>query len=182
MRLLVRAEGDQPGILQDKNLRPGFKFIHKTIKIGMMKHLVSVFLAGILICSLWSCGTRDKSQIVKGYQYKEESAKVNEVMQKKIGAWLQEGMTCYGIVILTDGDGLPKKVKEIQAKVISVQKDKIKMKALEDLALAPVKGCTKIGMRKGETWDETEGDLFQTREEAIKFIDTNYPDMQLNNK
>ena len=148
----------------------------------MMKQLVSVFLVAILTGSLWSCGTRDKSQILKGYKYKEESAKVNEGMQKKVGAWLQEGMTCYWIIILTDGNGLPKKVREIQAKVISVQKDKIKMKALEDLALAPVKGCTKLGMKKGDTWDETEGDLFQTKEEAIKFIDTNYPDMQLNSK
>ena len=88
-------------------------------------------------------------------------------------------MTCYGIIILTDKDGLPRKVEAIEAKVISIQPDKIKMKAMEDLVLAPVEGCTKIGIKKGETWDELEGDLFQTRAEAIKHIDTKYPETQV---
>jgi hypothetical protein len=99
-------------------------------------------------------------------------------MGKKVGNWVKEGMTCYGIIILADKDGAAKKVKEIEAMVVSIQPDRIKMKATEDVILAPVEGCTKIGMKKGETWDETEGDLFQTRDEAIKFIDATYPDTQ----
>lgn len=135
----------------------------------------SIVLPGILV----SCGTPDKSKILKSYSYQSDSLKVGGEMAKKIGSWAREGVTCYGIIILTDKEGLPKKVKEIEAKIVSVQSDKIKMKALEDVVLAPVAGCDKIGMKKGETWEETDGDLFQTRDEAIKFIDTKYPETQL---
>jgi hypothetical protein len=146
-----------------------------------MKHLFPTILIVLLLGNLTGCAPRDKSKILEKYKYEASTGSLNEALQKKVGSWIQEGMTCYGILILTDENGLPKRLKEIKAKVISIEKDKIKMKSLEDIALAPVKGCTKMGMKKGETWDETEGDLFLTKDEAIKFIDTNYPDMRLNN-
>ncbi|MEI7831394.1 MAG: hypothetical protein WCI31_16565 [Prolixibacteraceae bacterium] len=144
-----------------------------------MRKLTSVLLVAIVAGGLWSCGSGKKSQQIKDYKYTEEKSAVSGALQKKVGEWIKEGMTCYGIVILTDKDGTPKKAREIEAKVISIQSDLIKMKALEDLVLAPVAGCTKVGMKKGETWEEKEGDLFQTRDEAIKFIDTKYPETQL---
>lgn len=147
-----------------------------------MKQSISIFLFLILAGCFTNCGSGNKSQKVKDYKYTEEKVAVSGVIQKKVGTWIKEGITCYGIVILADKEGNPKKVREIEAKVITVQPDMIKMKATEDLILAPVEGCTKVGMKKGETWEEKEGDLFQTREEAIKFIDTNFPDTQLINK
>jgi len=96
-----------------------------------------------------------------------------------VGSWAKEGVTCYGIVVLGDGNGLPKKVIEIQATIVSIQTDKIIMKSLDDFSFAPVEWCSKISIKKGETWNETEGELFLTREEAIQFIDTNYPSKRL---
>ncbi len=145
----------------------------------IMKKLALIILGSIFFFSFWGCGPRDKSKVLEKYKYEAGGAQLNDVLQKKVGSWIQEGMTCYGVVILTDENGLPKKLKEIKAKVISIQKDMIKVKSLEDITLAPVKGCSKMGMKSGETWEETEGDLFQTKEEAIKFIDTNYPDMRI---
>ncbi len=58
----------------------------------------------------------------------------------------------------------------MKAKVTTILSDSIKMKALEAVSLAEVKGCTKMGLAKGETWWETEGDLFKTREEALKWL------------
>ena len=144
-----------------------------------MKHLALIILGIILFGSFSGCGSRDKSKILQNYKYEADGTNLNDALQKKVGEWIKEGMTCYGIVILNDENGLPLKLVELQAKVVSIQKDKIKMKSLEDLPLAPVEGCSKIGLKKGETWDETDGDLFQTREEAIQFIDTNYPDMRI---
>lgn len=109
----------------------------------------------------------------------EGQAAVTVVLRKKVGTWIKEGVTCYGIIILADKEGNPKKVREIEAKVVSIQPDKIKMLVLEDLLLAPVEGCNKTGMKKGETWDELEGDLFQTRAEAINYISTKYPETQV---
>jgi hypothetical protein len=151
----------------------------KTIKTYKMRQLTSVLLVAIFAGILFSCGSGKKSQQIKDYKYTEEKAAVAGVLQKKVGDWIKEGVTCYGIVILTDKDGVPRKVREIEAKVISIQPDKIKMKAVEDLVLAPIAGCTKVGMKKGETWEEIDGDLFQTRDEAIKYIDTKYPETQL---
>ena len=144
-----------------------------------MKQLTSIILVAVFAGSILSCGSGNKSKQIKEYKYTEEKAAVAGGLQKKVGAWIKEGMTCYGIVILTDKDGLPKKVEEIEAKVVSIQPNKIKMKAMEDLVLAPIEGCTKTGMKMGETWDELEGDLFQTRAEAIKHIDTKYPETQV---
>ena len=144
-----------------------------------MKQLTSIILVAVFAGSILSCSSGNKSKQIKEYKYTEEKAAVTGVLQKKVGTWIKEGMTCYGIVILTDKDGLPKKVEEIEAKVVSIQPNKIKMKAMEDLVLAPIEGCTKTGMKMGETWDELEGDLFQTRAEAIKYIDSKYPETQV---
>ena len=144
-----------------------------------MKQILIVILGVIILTSFIGCGSRDKSKILKEYKYKADVENLNNVLQVKVGSWIKEGASCYGIIILADKNGIPKKVKELQAKVISIQKDKITMKALEDVVLAPVEGCTKLGIKKGETWEETDGDLFQTREESIKFIITNYPDTQI---
>jgi len=144
-----------------------------------MKQLMSIILVVVFAGSILSCGSGNKSKQIKEYKYTEGKAAITGDLQKKVGTWIKEGMTCYGIIILTDKDGLPKKVESIEAKVISIQPDKIKMKAMEDLLLAPVEGCNKTGMKKGETWDELEGDLFQTRAEAIKYIDSKYPETQV---
>jgi len=144
-----------------------------------MKQLMSIILVAVFAGSILNCGSGNKSKQIKEYKYTEEKVAVTGVLQKKVGNWIKEGMTCYGIVILTDKDGNPKKVKEIEARVVSIQPGKIKMKAMEDLVLAPVEGCLKTGLKKGETWDELEGDLFQTREDAINYIDTKYPETQV---
>jgi hypothetical protein len=54
--------------------------------------------------------------------------------------------------------------------VVKVSETLIKMKALETVSLAEVKGCTKMGLAKGDLWEEKEGDLFQTKEEAIAYL------------
>jgi hypothetical protein len=144
-----------------------------------MKQLASIILVAIFAGSILSCGSGNKSKQIKEYKYTEEKVAVTGVLQKKVGPWIKEGMTCYGIVILTDKSGNPRKIKEIEAKVVSIQPDKIKMKALEDLALASIEGCDKTGIKTGESWDELEGDLFQTRAEAIDFIDSRYPENQV---
>ena len=140
---------------------------------------MSVILVAVIAGSIMSCISGNKSNQIKDYKYSEEKVAVTGILQKKVGAWVKEGMTCYGIVILADKEGNPKKVREIEAMVVSIQPDKIKMKAMEDLVLAPVEGCTKTGMKKGETWDELEGDLFQTRDGAIQYISFKYPETQV---
>ncbi|MCK9411566.1 MAG: hypothetical protein M0Q53_04640 [Prolixibacteraceae bacterium] len=144
-----------------------------------MRYLIFIFFVIVFTGSILSCGTGNKSKQIKEYKYIEGKRAITGDLGKKEEAWIKEGMTCYGIIILADKDGNAKKVKEIEARIVSIQPGKIKMKAMEDLVLAPVEGCTKTGIKKGETWDELEGDLFQTREEAINYIGTKYPETQV---
>ena len=144
-----------------------------------MKLLISFIAGVILLLNMWGCGQSDKSKILAQYKYDESKITTNEIIPHKLGSWVKEGITCYGIVIVHDESGYPLRIKEVNAKVISIQSDKIKMRSLEDVVMAPVKGCIKFSIRNGEDWDEIEGDLFQTKEEAIKFIDTNYPGLRM---
>ncbi len=137
-----------------------------------MKHLTTLlFYIGFSIV-LTGCGSRDQSKATGQYTSEQSEVKLNDVLQKKVGSWIKEGSECYGLVVLTDKDGNISSIKEIKAIALIIQSDKIKMKALEDVNMAPKAGCTKMDIAKGETWWEVEGDLFQTREEAIEFKKT----------
>lgn len=144
-----------------------------------MKQLILIIAGVLLLLNISGCGQSDKSKILEQYKYDESKSVTNELIPKKLGSWIKVGITCYGIVIVHDESGFPLRIKEVNAKVISIQSDKIKMRSLEDVVMAPVKGCIKFSIRNGEDWDEIEGDLFQTKEEAIKFIDTNYPNLRV---
>lgn len=144
-----------------------------------MKPLIS-FIAGVLLLlNISGCGQNDKSKILEQYKYDVSKSSSTEIIHKKLGSWVKVGITCYGIVIVYNESEIPLRVKEVNAKVISIQPDRVKMKSLENIVMAPVKGCTKFSLSKGEDWDETEGDLFQTKNEAIKFIDTYYPGLRM---
>ena len=134
----------------------------------------SFILYSIVIVVLFqACNSKNRTKEIAHYQQLAETeAQLNEVLKQKVGSWIKEGAECYGIVLLNSQEGDIQAVKELKAKVLIIQGDKIKMKALEDVSVAPTKGCTKLGIAKGETWWEEEGDLFQTREEALAFIQT----------
>lgn len=133
-----------------------------------MKQVVR-FISGIIfICGLSGCGSNDKSKIIEKYNTGDSNIKLSEVLQKNVGSWIEEGKECYGIVQIVDKEGNVLSQKEIKAVVLIIQSNKIKMKSLEEISLAPKAGCTKMGIEKGETWWEEEA-LFQTREEAIDY-------------
>lgn len=136
-------------------------------------------IGAIFFIYITGCNSDKKNKALEQYSYESKDEKLSDKFQKKVGDWIGEGKECYGIIVLCDEKGNPKKLKEVKAKVISVRADKIKMKSLENIQLAPVEGCSKIGIKKGETWIETEGDLFQTREEVISYIDSKYPGLRI---
>lgn len=144
-----------------------------------MKQLILNIAGVLLLLNIWGCGQSDQSKILAQYKYDESKSVSNKIITKKIGAWIKVGIICYGIVIVHDESGLPIRIKEVNSKVLSIQPNKIRMKSLEDIVMTPIKGCTKFSITKGEDWDEKDGDLFQSKEEAIKFIDANYPGLRM---
>jgi hypothetical protein len=122
------------------------------------------------ITALSACNSGKKSEEIKNYAYKEPSTVLNKKLTSKVGDWVQEGTVCYGLVVSVNSQGKVLNGLPVKAKVISMKSDSFKMKALENVSLSLVKGCTKKGISKGETWWETEGDLFKTSEEAVAFL------------
>jgi len=134
-----------------------------------MRQVFFIVLIAILSLSFVGCGRSDKSKIIETYKYEEGNVELNDVLKDRVGSWIKEGIECYGLVMVTDAKGNVLSVNEIKAVVLMIEKEQIKMKTLEQVNIAPVAGCSKMEVAKGETWWEKEGDLFQTREEAIKY-------------
>jgi len=134
----------------------------------MKKQLTALLALGI-IC-LAGCTNKNRSEEIKNYSYQEKSAVLNEKIKLKVGDWVQEGTVCYGLVTLVNIDREVLKGAPVKSKIMVFSADSIKMKALETVNLSPVKGCKKMGISRGETWWETEGELFKTKEEANVYL------------
>lgn len=125
---------------------------------------ISILLTAL---SLFSCNSSNKSEEVASYTYEEKKVEMSDELKAKIPDWVEEGKICYGIVVQITEDRKPIKGKPIKAKVVQIGENSVKMKALETVSLVEVQGCSKMGITKGETWDENEGDLYLSLEEAI---------------
>ena len=140
----------------------------ETITKDMIRN--SFFLFGVLL--LLSCGgSAPESNNGSGSVSKKKTSDVelNEHLNARVGSWIEKGKECYGIIISENIKG--KTIgKSVKCKVISIQPDKIKVKALEKVNLMEGVGCDKIGIGYGDTWWESEGDLFLTREEADNYL------------
>jgi hypothetical protein len=146
-----------------------FSILMKTFLLSEMKnHPILLMILCIFMVS--SCNSKKKSDEIKNYAYKQETSVFNSELQSRLGDWVEEGTVCWGLVVSINREGIVIKGLPVKAKVISLQKDSIKMKALEMVSLTEIKGCTKMGLSKGETWWETEGDLFKTKEEAESYL------------
>jgi hypothetical protein len=134
----------------------------------MKKQAFTLMMA--LIIFLGGCHSRNRSEEIKNYAFQEENATLNETMHGKVGSWVEEGTVCYGLVVLVSTEGKILRGLPVKSKVVSITSDSLKMKAMENVSLAAVKGCKKMGLSKGEIWWETQGDLFKTKEEAEAYL------------
>ena len=134
-----------------------------------MKNSLFIFFLVTAVC-LTGCNSKKKSEEIKNYTYQENQATLNDHLKGKVGSWVEQGKMCYGLIVSVDAQGKVKKGLPVKAMIIDIKPDSFKMKALENVNLAEIKGCKKMGISKGETWWETEGDLFKTKDEAITFL------------
>ncbi len=128
-----------------------------------------LLLLGFLIL-LAGCGSKKKSDEIKNYKYDPGTAVMNPQLQAKLGSWVKEGTVCYAVVITINKDKVMLDGIPVKAKVVTIRSDSIKMKALEAVTLADIPECTKLGLVKGESWWEKDGDLFKTKEEAENWL------------
>jgi len=136
-----------------------------------MKKTVA-FISIVLIITSFGCKNENKNSSEGDYTYVEKSQKMSDALEKKIGSWAEQGSDCYGILALTDGQGMVQDGAVIKAKILMFKGDSVKMKSMVDIKLKEVEGCNKMGISKGQTWWETEGDIFRTEEEASEYLST----------
>ncbi len=134
----------------------------------MKSQLLSLIF--LVLLTLSSCNSQKKSNEVASYQYEEEKVEMSAELRSIVPEWVVKGKICYGLVVQIDSNKNPIKGKTIKAKVIEIQRDAIKMKALESVSLVEVEGCTKMGLNKGDVWDEKDGDFYLTKEAAISAL------------
>jgi hypothetical protein len=137
----------------------------------MKKQAFILFIT--LLISFGGCRTKNRSEEIKNYSFQEKTATLSEKMHGKVGAWVEEGTVCYGLIVLVTTEGKVLRGLPIKSKVVLLKADSLKMKAMESVSLAEVKGCKKMGLQKGEIWWETQGELFKTKEEAEAFLKAN---------
>ena len=136
-----------------------------------MRSLILIFTV-VLIIAFSACNSKNKTAEIATYEYSDDSAKLNEEWQNKIGLWLENGVECYGLVVAVNSKDIPQRGKPVKAKVLRISKNEIKMKALEDVNIAPSEDCPSMGIEEGETWQEKEAELFKTKEEAVAYLKT----------
>ncbi|MBN1985573.1 MAG: hypothetical protein JW761_04680 [Prolixibacteraceae bacterium] len=134
-----------------------------------MRKLIPIITFAVLLI-FPGCHSKNKSAEIAGYEYTETLNEFNTAWQSKIGNWLEEGVECYGLVVAINAKKVPQRGKPVKAKVLRISENHIKMKALEDVNIAPIENCSNLGISKGETWNEDEAELFQTKEEAIAYL------------
>ena len=125
----------------------------------------------IILLFFVGCSNKNRSAEVASYKYEEEKIAMNAELRAKVPEWVEEGKICYGLVVQVDNKTRrPVKGKPVKAKVVQIHKNYVKMKALERVSLIEVEGCDKMGLSKGQTWDEKQGDFYLTREDAIEAL------------
>lgn len=144
-----------------------------------MKHLIFILACVLLLLNVAGCGQRDKSKNIEQYKYDENSNVLTVNIKKEFEPWVKEGAICYGIIMVCDIAGNPLRIKEVRVKVLEIKPGSIKMEALEDITINRTIECRKVSFKKGDSWNEEYGEIFKTREGAIKYIDDNYPGLRI---
>ena len=134
-----------------------------------MKYLFSVLTFSVFTLFV-SCNSGHKPNSDEIYEYVEETVELNDFLTQKIGDWAEEGVICYGVLVLQNSEGTIVNGAPVKSMIVRIKSDSIKMKSLEDINLSEVSGCDKLGISHGTTWWETEGDLFRNRDEAEAFL------------
>ena len=135
-----------------------------------MKKLV-LFIGLLTSISIISCDSSKKSEEIASYTYKEKKVEMSDSLKAKIPEWVEVGKICYGLVIqITKNDKLVKG-KPVKAKVVQIDENSVKMKAIETVILNETIDCSLRGINKGQVWDEKEGDLYLSIDEAIEALE-----------
>ena len=135
-----------------------------------MRKLVLLVILGTSLCII-SCNSSKNSEEIASYTYQEKEIAMSDAFLVKIPSWVKEGKICYGLVVQVTKENKPVSGKPVKAKVVQIDENSVKMKALETVILFEGTDRNLKGINKGQIWDEKEGDLFLTSDEAVEMLE-----------
>ena len=135
-----------------------------------MKKLV-LFVIWVTSLCIISCNSSKNSEEIASYTYQEKEIAMSDALLVKIPSWMEEGKICYGLVVQVTKENKPVSGKPVKAKVVQIDENSVKMKALETVILFEGTDRNLKGINKGQVWDEKEGDLFLTSDEAVEMLE-----------
>ena len=135
-----------------------------------MRKLVLLVILGTSLCII-SCNSSKNSEEIASYTYQEKEIAMSDALLVKIPVWVEEGRICYGLVVQVTKENKPVSGKPVKAEVVQIDENSVKMKALETVILFEGTDRNLKGINKGQVWDEKEGDLFLTSDEAIEMLE-----------
>jgi hypothetical protein len=142
----------------------------KSKHFNCMKKLVLLVILFTSLCII-SCHSSKNTEEIASYTYQEKQIEMSDALRVKIPDWVKEGKICYGLVIQVTKGGKPNSGKPAKAKVVHIDENSVKMKALETVILYEGPDRNLKGINKGQVWDEKEGDLYHTFDEAVKVLE-----------
>nr|WP_321485797.1 hypothetical protein [uncultured Draconibacterium sp.] len=135
-----------------------------------MRKLVLLVILGTSLCII-SCNSSKNSEEIASYTYQEKEIAMSDALLVKIPAWVEEGKICYGLLVQVTKENKPVSGKPVKAKVVQIDENSVKMKALETVILFEGTDRNLKGINKGQVWEEKEGDLFLTSDEAVEMLE-----------
>ncbi len=135
-----------------------------------MKKLILLVILLTSICII-SCNSSKNSEEIASYTYQEKKVEMSDALRIKIPDWVKEGEICYGLVVQVTKEGKPVSGKPVKAKVVQIDENSVKMKALETVILFEGADRNLKGINKGQVWDEKEGDLYLSFDEAVEMLE-----------
>ena len=76
------------------------------------------------------CRSGNKTNEVASYVYEEKTGAINPELLTNIGDWIKPDLVCYGLVVSINKEGAPIKGKPVKAKIVRIDENAVKMKAL----------------------------------------------------
>lgn len=137
------------------------------------------YLSIVLIIVIFGCRNRPRIEsplVPANYFVLEEVTSLPDSVKNKFPDWVEPGVKCFGIVSLIDSLGeFDTFGFAVPCQVMSYHVNGVRCKVIRNVYPYESYGCQVIGIRKGETWMETDGDLFQTEKDALMALHKRMP-------
>jgi len=135
------------------------------------------YLPLILLFVLAGCRNKPRikySMPPANYFVLEEVDSLPDSLKIRFPDWIEPGLTCFGVAKIIDATGEYNSLDfPIPLKIVSFHLNGVKCRVTDNVYPYETFGCTRIGVKKGELYMETDGQLYRTKRDVLIAIKGN---------